>query len=235
VQHPAEDYLAGMKQDVAGLRIGIPRAPFFDMLDPDIAAAMDEAIRVISKSVKSVKDVTLPAMNNVAMGLGGELYAYHEQYYTQYAARYQLRARHILRDRANQKAADYIRARWEMELLRRTIDDAFADFDLVVFPTRRQPPRTVEAALKLDESDTPRDPESDSNAYFSVCGIPGISIPCGFTSAGLPIGLEIAGPHFSESKILALAQGYERATDWHKRKPKLTPETPVPPLTPASQ
>jgi aspartyl-tRNA(Asn)/glutamyl-tRNA(Gln) amidotransferase subunit A len=235
VQHPAEDYLAGMQQDVSGLRIGVPRAPFFDMLDPDIAAAMEEAIRVISKSVKSVKDVTLPAMNNVAMALGSELYAYHEQYYTQYAARYQLRARHILRDRANLKAADYVRARWDMELLRRTIDDAFADFDLVVLPTRRQPPRTVEAALKLDESDTPRNPESDSNAYFSVCGIPGISIPCGFTSAGLPIGLEIAGPHFSESKILALAQSYERATDWHKRKPKLTPGTSVPPLTPASQ
>ena len=229
-QHPTEDYLAGMKQDISGLRIGIPRAPFFDMLDADIAAAMEEAIRVISKSVKSVKDVTLPPMNNIAGGLGGELYAYYEQYYTQYPGRYQLRARHILRDRANLKAADYIRARWQMELLRRTIDDAFSDFDLVVLPTRRQPPRTVDEALKLDESDTPRNPESDSNAYFSVCGIPGISVPCGFTRSGLPIGLEIAGPHFSESKILAVARAYESATEWHKRRPKLTPDTPVPPL-----
>ena len=230
VEHPREDYLAGMKRDVSGLRIGIPRAPFFDLLDADIAAAVEEAIRVISKSVKSVKDVTLPAMNNLALSLGGELYAYHEQYYTHYAARYQLRAQHILRDRANLKAADYIRARWQMELMRRTIDDAFSNFDLVLLPTRRQPPRTVEMALKLDESDTPRNPESDSNGYFNVCGIPAISIPCGFTRAGLPIGLEIAGPHFSESKILAVAQAYERDTEWHKLKPKLTPETPVPPL-----
>jgi len=235
VEHAPEDYLAGMRRPVSDLRIGIPRAPFFDMLDSDIAKAVEDAIRVIEKLVKGVKDVTLPPMHNVAMGLGGELYAYHEQYYTEYAARYQLRARHILRDRANLKAADYIRARWEMELMRRTIDDAFAEVDLVVLPTRRQPPRTVEAALKLDESDTPRNPESDSNGYFNVCGLPAISIPCGLTHTGLPIGLEIAGPHFSESKILALAQAYERATEWHKLKPNLTPQTPVPPLASADQ
>ncbi|HYK16837.1 MAG TPA: amidase family protein, partial [Bryobacteraceae bacterium] len=64
----------------------------------------------------------------------------------------------------------------------------------------------------------------------NACGIPAISIPCGFTRLGLPIGLQISGPHFSESKILALAQAYESATEWHTRKPKLTPDTPVPPL-----
>jgi aspartyl-tRNA(Asn)/glutamyl-tRNA(Gln) amidotransferase subunit A len=234
VQHAPEDYLAGTKQPVSSLRIGIPRAPFFDLLDADIGARVEEAIRVITKLARSVKDVTLPAMNNITQGLGGELYAFHEQYYTQYPARYQLRARHILRDRANLKAADYIRARWEMELLRRTIDDAFSDFDLIVVPTRHQPPRTVDAALKLDESDTPRNPEADNNGYFNACGIPAISIPCGFTRDHLPIGLQIAGPHFSESKILALAQAYERATEWHKQQPKLTPDTPVPPLAPTN-
>lgn len=234
VEHPREDYVAGMKQPVSGLRLGIPRAPFFDLLDADIAKAVEEAIRVLSNLVKSVKDVALPSMHNVVQGLGGELYAYHEQYYTQSPARYQLRARHILRDRANLKAADYIRARWEMDLLRRTIDDAFSDFDLVVLPTRRQPPRTVEKSLELDQSETPRNPESDSNGYFNVCGLPAISAPCGFTRNGLPIGLEIAGPHFSESRILALAQAYQNATEWHTRKPKLAPEMPVPVLTPAN-
>jgi aspartyl-tRNA(Asn)/glutamyl-tRNA(Gln) amidotransferase subunit A len=235
VQHTPEDYLAGMKQPVSSLRIGIPRVPFFDLLDSDIVRSVEQAIGIIAKLVQNVKDVTLPPMNNIALGLGGELYAYHEQYYTHSAARYQLRARHILRDRANLKAADYIRTRWEMELLRRTIDDAFADFDLVLLPTRRQPPRTVDSALKLDESDAPRNPESDSNGYFNVCGLPAISIPCGFTRAGLPIGLEIAGPHFSESKILALAHAFERATEWHKLKPRLTPDTPVPVLNSIDQ
>jgi len=232
VQHPREDYVAGMSQPVSSLRIGIPRSPFFDLLDPDIAASVEEAIRVISKHVKSVQDVTLPSMNNITLALGAELYAYHEQYYTQYPGRYQLRARHILRDRANLKASDYIRARWEMDRLRRTIDDAFSDFDLIVVPTRHQPPRTIDVALKLDESDTPRNPEADNNGYFNACGIPAISIPCGFTRDGLPIGLQISGPHFAESKILALAQSYQNATQWHTRKPKLAPDTPVPPLAP---
>lgn len=230
VDHAREDYLAGMRQPVSSLRVGIPRSPFFDLLDSDIAASVEEAIRVISKQAQSVKDVTLPSMNNITLALGAELYAYHEQYYTQSPGRYQLRARHILRDRANLKAADYVRARWEMERLRRTIDDAFSDFDLIVVPTRHQPPRTVDLALKLDESETPRNPEADNNGYFNACGIPAVSIPCGFNRDGLPIGLQIAGPHFSESKVLALAQAYERATDWHKRKPKLTPDMPVPPL-----
>ena len=231
VEHSKEDYVTGMKQPVSGLRLGIPRVPSFDLLDGDVAKAVEEAIRVLAKLVKSVKDVTLPSMHNVVLGLGGELYAYHEQYYTRSPARYQLRARQILRDRANLKAADYIRARWEMDLMRRTIDDAFTDFDLVVLPTRRQPPRTIEEALKLDQSDAPRNPESDSNGYFNVCGLPAISVPCGFTRNGLPIGLEIAGPHFSEARILALAQAYQSATEWHMRRPKLTPDMPVPVLT----
>ena len=235
VEHAREDYLVGMKQPAAKLRIGIPRAPFFDLLDPEIEAAVEEAIKVVSKLAGGVKDVTLPGMNNITAALGAELYAYHEQYFTEYPGRYQLRARNILRDRANLKAADYIRARWELEKLRRTIDDAFSDFDLIVVPTRHQPPRTIDAALKLDESAAPRNPEADNNGYFNACGIPAISIPCGFTSAGLPIGLQIAGPHFSESKILALAQAYERATEWHNRKPKLTPGTPVPPLATNTQ
>jgi aspartyl-tRNA(Asn)/glutamyl-tRNA(Gln) amidotransferase subunit A len=63
-----------------------------------------------------------------------------------------------------------------------------------------------------------------------VYGLPAISIPCGFSKSGLPIGLMIAGPRFSEGKVLALAQAYERATEWHKKKPPLTPNTTVPPV-----
>jgi aspartyl-tRNA(Asn)/glutamyl-tRNA(Gln) amidotransferase subunit A len=53
-------------------------------------------------------------------------------------------------------------------------------------------------------------------------------VPCGFSKTGLPIGLTIAGPHFSESRVLALAKAYEKATDWHRRITPLTPDTPVP-------
>jgi aspartyl-tRNA(Asn)/glutamyl-tRNA(Gln) amidotransferase subunit A len=61
-------------------------------------------------------------------------------------------------------------------------------------------------------------------------GIPAISIPCGFSKSGLPIGLMITGPRFSEGKVLALAQAYEKATLWHLRKPPLTPASVAPPV-----
>ncbi len=224
VQHPAEDYVAGMKQPVSGLRVGLPRIPFFDLVDPEIAKSVEDAIRVLARIVKSVKDVALPSTNNVINGLGGELYAYHEELYKRSPARYQLRARHILRDRAQLKVSDYIRAKWEMELLRRTIDDAFTDFDVVVFPTRRIATRTVEQSLELDQSEKERNPESDGNGYFNVCGLPAITVPCGFTRDGMPIGVEIGGPHFSESTLLALAHAYERAAGWYRQRPDLRPK-----------
>ena len=119
--------------------------------------------------------------------------------------------------------------------MRRTIDDAFSDFDLVALPTRRRTPRKIDAAIKREESDKPRNPELENTGQFNVYGIPAISVPCGFTSGGLPVGLMIAGPRFSEARVLALAAAYERATDWHTRRPALEPSTPVPLLTPTDE
>src|SRR5208282_3152811 len=135
-----------------------------------------------------------------------------------------------LQSSQNAKAADYVRSLWKLELIRRTIDDAFTDFDVVVLPTRRHTPRTVDASIKREETDKPRNPELENTGQFNVYGIPAISIPCGFSSTGLPVGLMIAGPRFSESRVLALAHAYEQATDWHSRKPPLAPDTPVPAL-----
>jgi aspartyl-tRNA(Asn)/glutamyl-tRNA(Gln) amidotransferase subunit A len=70
----------------------------------------------------------------------------------------------------------------------------------------------------------------ENTGQFNVYGIPAISVPCGFSSAGLPIGLMIAGPRFSEARVLALAHAYERATEWHSRKPPLASDTAVPAL-----
>ena len=228
VEHPKEDYVAAMKQPVSGLRIGVPRAPFFDLVDADVAKSIEEAIGVLSKLTKSVKDVTLPPTGNTLVG--GETYAYHEEFFSRGQSRYQIPTRRSLQNGANTKAADYIRGRWRLELLRRTIDDAFSDFDLVVLPTRRHTPRTVDASIKREESDKPRNPELENTGQFNAYGIPAISVPCGFTSAGLPVGLMIAGPRFSEGRVLALAAAFEKATEWHKRKPSLKPDMPVPAL-----
>ena len=228
VEHPAEDYVAALDQPVSGFRLGIPRAPFFDHLDADTARVVEEALGVLGKLTRSVQETVLPSTRDIT--LPGESYAYHEELMSRMSGRYMIPTRRSLERRADAKAADYIRARWALELLRRTIDDSFREFDLVVLPTRRRTPRTVEEAIKREETDAPRNPELENTGAFNAYGIPAISVPCGFTSTGLPVGLMIAGPRFSEGRVLALAHAFERATQWHSRKPPLGPDTPVPPL-----
>jgi aspartyl-tRNA(Asn)/glutamyl-tRNA(Gln) amidotransferase subunit A len=228
VEHGQEDYVAALKQPVSGLRVGIARAPFFDLLDADVARAVQHALTVVGKLTASMRDVVLPTTREIT--LPGETYAYHEDMFGRMSGRYMIPTRRSLQNAANAKAADYVRGRWRLDLLRRTIDDAFANVDIVVLPTRRRTPRTVDAAIKREETDVPRNPELENTGAFNIYGIPAISIPCGFTSAGLPVGLMFAGPRFSEGRVLALAHAFEQATDFHTKKPPIRPDTPVPSL-----
>ena len=101
--------------------------------------------------------------------------------------------------------------------------------DLVIVPTHRILPPLLDDLIKRAYDTKPTDPRVTSNCSpFNIYGLPSISIPCGFSKDGLPIGLMISGPRFSEGKVLALAAAYEKATEWHKRKPPLTPDTPKP-------
>lgn len=228
VEHPAENYVAAMQQPVKGLRVGVARVPFFDHLDEGVATAIDAALKVVASLTASMRDVVLPSTSGIS--LPGEMYAYHEPYFTKMAGRYQIPTRRNLQNGNNAKAAEYIRGRWALDLMRRTIDDSFTDVDVVVLPTRRHTPRTVDASIQREETDAPRNPELENTGQFNTYGIPAISVPCGFTAAGMPVGLMIAGPRFSEGRVLALARAYEQATEWHTRRPPIAPDTPVPPL-----
>jgi len=228
VEHPSEDYAGVARQSVKEFTVGVARVPFFDLLDSDIAHILDEALRVVGALTKRMTDTVLPPTRDVT--LDGEVYAYHQEMFERNSGRYMIPTRRALQRGGSAKAADYIRGRWRLELLRRTVDDAFRDVDVVVLPTRRHTPRTVDAAIKREETDVPRNPELENTGAFNVFGIPAVSVPCGFTSSGLPVGLMIAGPRFSEGKVLALAQAFEQATDFHKKLPPIRPDTPVPPL-----
>ena len=244
VEHAKEDYVQSMKQPISGIRLGIPRAPFFDALDSEVATAAEAAIGVLSKLTKSTVDCHLPGTVGFdALSLGGERIAYHLELFRRNSQRYSLAVRQSL-DAAlksmndptaqpcAEKIVDYVTSSWKLTLLRKNIDAAFANFDLVVLPTMRIMPRTINDALNREEVVVPREPETVSNAGpFNIFGLPAISIPCGFSKDGMPIGLMIAGPRFSEGKVLALANAYEKATQWHTRRPALSPEMGVPPVT----
>ncbi len=244
VERAKEDYVQSMKQPVSGLRLGIPRGPFFDSLDDEVASAFDAALTVLAKAARSVVDCTLPSVAGFdAISLGAERVAYHLDLFRKNSNRYSLQVRQSLdstikgmNDGAAQpcadKVVDYVNSNWKLILLRKNIDAAFTNFDLVALPTMRILPRTINDSLSREETPTPREPESVSNCSpFNIFGLPAISVPGGFSKSGLPIGLMIAGPRFSEGRVLALANAYEKATQWHTRRPVLTPDMTVPPVT----
>lgn len=231
VLHDKEDYVAAMKIPVKGLRIGLP-VSFYDRLDPEVQTAVMAAIDVIAKLVASVREVSLPSAGGAAaIGPYAETYAWHKDTFDALPGKYMLHTRQAIEANSKMDAATYIRARWQLEKLRRTVDSAFTDFDLVVLPTMNILPPKLKDMIDEDAHPAPHDPRSYGNAsLFNLYGTPAISVPCGFSSSGLPIGLCISGPHFSEGKILALAHAFESATEWHKRRPPITPDTIAPPL-----
>lgn len=242
VEHPKEDYLAALKQPVSGFRLGRP-PEFYDHLDPEIASAVSTATEVLSKltaGVTSNKPLPeLPAGWGFFQGLGDSA-SYHEELIKNSINAYMPATRKELE--AELKAApataiDSARAHDKLALIRRTIDAAFKDIDLVVMPTTISLPPKIDVSLS-DEMGNKKplvynffaNSGCNNTAPFDVYGIPALTLPCGFSKSGLPIGLMIAGPRFAEGKVLALAYAYQQATDWHKRKPALTPSTPVPPI-----
>ncbi|WP_232298738.1 amidase [Granulicella tundricola] len=241
VEHAKEDYVAGMKQPIKGLRLGIPIGAF-DGVDPQVGQLVHTAIELLATLTRGVKEVSLPSTNDVAyqnFASMGETFAYHEQFFKLQSNRYQPvdRRRLEAEEATHPRAEDYIRLRWELETLRRTIDDAFTDFDLVLMPTQKVTAPVLDDMLRrnLQPTTTPLTSSSTAGGGSSVgaynaYGIPSLTVPCGFSKEGLPVGLMICGPHFSESKVLALAHAYEQATAWHTMKPPITPDTVVPPL-----
>jgi aspartyl-tRNA(Asn)/glutamyl-tRNA(Gln) amidotransferase subunit A len=210
VDVPVADYTRGLKMPTAKLRVGVPRKPFFDNVDAEVVKSMEEALAVIRRLTASLSDVEMPAAGNPALVWGPEIYTYHSKWIAETPEKYQAPTRAaILRD-AQSKLAVYAQTKRDMEIARREIDTFFTTVDLLVTPT-------MKGTAPLIGS-----PGGGINtAQFDWFGLPAISVPCGFSSAGLPIGLQIVGAHWHETTVIALAHAYEQATEWHTRRPRL--------------
>jgi len=242
VEHPAEDYFKLMKQPVSSFRLGAP-VEFYDHLEPEVAEIVAAATTVLTRLTQGVTSrATLPEIpegENFFNALG-DTAAYHEPLIKQSGMDYMPPTINDMKEiMTPATAADSARSRDTLAMIRRQIDAAFKEMDLVIVPTTTSLPKPIKDALKIEMSDRkPRkaydffDPTSGCNntSAFDVYGIPALTLPCGFSKSGLPVGLMIAGPHFSEGKVLALAYAFQQATDWHKRVPNLTPGTMVPPI-----
>ncbi len=211
---PVPDYTRALKMPTTKLRLGIPRTPFYDNLDPEVSQAVEVATSLLRKLTASISDVQLPQAVNGATIWGAEAYAYHSPWFNESPEKYQPSTRNSLQNSADAKAWQYAQARREVDLLRREIKKTFVNVDLLITPTMKTPPALLTAPGGGAAG-------GNNNAAFDVFGLPSITVPCGFTSTGLPIGLQITGGHWAESTVLALAYAYEQATEWHMRHPKL--------------
>lgn len=208
---PLADYSGAIRDDVKRLRVGVPREYFFEDLDPEIETAVEGGLDTIRSLASVTKDVRLEVPTDRTLQMA-EAYAYHAEDVARHSDLLFPETVRRIRNGESVTAAEYIVRRRELEETRRRIAQVFTDVDLLVTPTTPTTAPTI-AGLKADpEALRPAELKLLHNTRpFNVWGLPAISVPCGTTKGGLPIGLQIAGPHWREDLIMRLAYAYEKA------------------------
>jgi aspartyl-tRNA(Asn)/glutamyl-tRNA(Gln) amidotransferase subunit A len=184
--------------------------------EDEIQEAFNAAVEVLRTLVADVRETELP-LPDLGILVEAEAYAYHAAPLEQTPERFDPRTRKSFLAGKEISEPETARLRREVGRYRATIRDAFeeARVDLVVVPTLTQAP-----PLLRDATDPFEFPHACTFA-FNIGGLPSLSVPCGFTRSGLPIGLLVSGPPLADPRVLALAYAYERVTEWHRRRPPL--------------
>ena len=222
VNVPVDDYLSQINQGVKGLRIGVLHDDLFDEAEPAIQEAVDEASQVLLR-LGAVLRRQLPyrsfdTRDTSRFISGVEAATFHEE---------RLRTRPedfgadvLARLKSSQEftAADYARARRAQVELIHDMQRVFKEADVLIAATTPMVAPRFENAAGLDKARTVL---SWFTAPFNMAGLPAISIPCGFTAGGLPIGLQLVAAPWQEAQLLRAAFAYEHATEWHQRRPPI--------------
>jgi aspartyl-tRNA(Asn)/glutamyl-tRNA(Gln) amidotransferase subunit A len=194
------------------------RAFFFDDCDPEIVGAVDVAIKVLEDQGARVDEIALADMDAAyaagVITIAVEGAAYHAADLRERPELFSDELRAGFELGSFYQATDYVQAQ---RLRRHLIDQVSREMvglDAIVMPTAPVPATPIDGAPPGHAMLRPR-----NTMPFNALGLPAISVPCGFTAAGLPIGLQIAGHAFDEATILRVADAYERATDWRRTPP----------------
>ncbi len=248
VERPKEDYLREMNRGVRGVRVGLPREYFGEGIEPGVRKAVEEAVRWFAGEGATPVPIELP---NQKLGVpvyyviapaeaSSNLSRFDGVRYGHRAQRYDDLLDMYSRTRAEGFGAEvkrrilvgtyvlshgyydayYLQAQKVRRLILRDFEAAFERCDVILGPTT--PGTAFELGAKSD------DPvQMYLGDIFTVsaplAGLPALSVPCGFDGAGLPVGLQLTGRHFSEALLLGVAHRYQQATDWHRRVPTETP------------
>jgi aspartyl-tRNA(Asn)/glutamyl-tRNA(Gln) amidotransferase subunit A len=226
---PVPDYEAGLNGDLRGVRVGVPATYFLDAVDAPVQSAFDASLNVLAGRGATLVPMQLPLMDAIATYAsvvsrveGATIHAESMRNHPQDFATH-INAR-IFPSLAI-PATYYVEALSRRgPILKAFATEVFGQVDLLAAPTIRiclptlaasdvdnGPPGTEQLALGISINTRP----------FNYLGLPSMSIPCGFDSSGLPIGLQISGRPFAEAALLQAADAYQRDTDWHVRRPTI--------------
>jgi aspartyl-tRNA(Asn)/glutamyl-tRNA(Gln) amidotransferase subunit A len=223
VRMDVPNYSAMLRTRAASIRIGIARDFFFEGLEPEIQTATDRAIAALEKLTAGVTEVMIPARNQEELRAAvraAEAYAYHAEFMTKNPELYQRETLGRLRTGADISTIAYIHGRQQLDRTRRSSVEVFRKVDVIVTPTCPiSPPPISDFSGDRNGSADFLARNIQNTSPFDVYGWPAISVPCGFTASGLPIGLQISAAPGADAQVLQVAYAYEQATDWHKRRP----------------
>ena len=226
---PVPDYLAALTGEVRGLKVGVVQERVYtDAVEPEIRDSVVQAISVLGELGAVIQDVSIPLIAHSAAISNtiilADAAAVHrkgiEEHLDQYDHNIQIRllTGSILPAQAHQKAT---RLR---QVLRQQILDTLDKVDVLVMPTSSIPASPIPTQAGIGSKQEVLDGLAGRRSFtapFNLASAPALSINCGFTSQGLPIGLQIAGKPFDEETLFRVAHAYEQATDWHTRRPPI--------------
>jgi len=220
-----DNYRRALQRGIKGVKLGVPREHFFDVVDEEVRFAFDAAVTTMKRLGLRVRPVSVPSLSQA---VAAELAIMMPE-----ASAYHARA---LRERPDDFGAD-VRAFLELgrlvtatamvsaQRLRARLGTecaaVFEQVDALIVPSLAIPaPRIAETEVHIDQQSFDVGTALSRNMMpFNLTGLPAISVPCGRSADGLPIGVQIVAKPFAESTVLRIAHHYERATEWHRLRP----------------
>jgi len=209
------DYRAAVGREVRGLRVGIPGGFLFEQLEPDVRAAVEAAARAIEGLGVALEEVALPRIAHAAAAvfaiISAEAMAYHEPWLRTRAAEYGADVRTRLLAGQFVLATQYLKAQRARRVITAEVEAALARVDALLLPTTplAAPPVTAREASVQGATQDVRGWLTRCTRPFNLTGHPVLSLPCGLTGEGLPVGLSLVGRPFDEATLLRLGHAYE--------------------------
>jgi aspartyl-tRNA(Asn)/glutamyl-tRNA(Gln) amidotransferase subunit A len=220
---PVPEYTATLREDITGLTIGVPRHFFFaddPRIDRETLHTVETALHALEDLGAHVEEVTIPTLRYAAAAqpaiMLSEAFAYHERLLRHQPEEFGDMVRARFRIGGLFTAGDYVQAQRLRHVLKREFAAVLQKVDLLASPTMSSP---APPFAGIDAMTTARRPSF--TGPYNLTGMPAISVPCGFTSAGLPVGLQLAGKPFDEPTVLRAAYTYQQHARWCEKRPPL--------------